>query len=349
MVKYKFGKKLIAILICVLTVLPLCACGDRAEQKQIYAMDTVMTLTAYGKNSKSGLSAASGVISSLDSTLDPENSTSYTSLLNNANGENVVVPQAVGDMLSTALDVCLKSDGALDLSVYPIYLAWGEFKEESGTVPTDEQLEALLKNVRFSETSITQFSGESNYSVTMPSGTQISFGAVAKGYASDKAIEAMRNAGVESGIVSLGGNVQTLGLKPDGSNWNVAVEDPNDTGSYVGTLSVGEAAIVTSGNYQRYFIGNDGQKYHHLIDPSTGKPTENNLLSVTVVCEDGTLADCLSTAMFILGKNAALEYWRDNGGFDMVMITEDNEIICTSGLVEMFTLTNEDYDVKFTE
>lgn len=184
----------------------------------------------------------------------------------------------------------------------------------------------------------------------MPAGTQISFGAAAKGYASDRAIEAMRNAGVESGIVSLGGNVQTLGLKPDGSKWTVAVEDPNDTGSYVGTLKVGETAVVTSGNYQRYFIGSDGVKYHHLIDPSTGEPANNGLVSVTVVCEDGTMADCLSTAMFVLGVNGALNYWRNYGGFDMVMITDENEVICTSGLVEVFELTNtKDYTFKFTE
>ena len=208
----------------------------------------------------------------------------------------------------------------------------------------------LLKNVRFSETSITEFNGESNYSVRMPAGTQISFGAVAKGCASNRAIEAMRNAGVESGIVSLGGNVQTLGLKPDGSNWTIAVEDPNDTGSYIGTLSVGETAVVTSGSYQRYFVGNDGVKYHHLIDPSTGKPAENGLVSVTVVCSDGTLADCLSTAMFILGEDAAIKYWRDNGGFDMIMITDDNRVVCTRGLIEVFTLTNKDnYTVSMVE
>ena len=184
----------------------------------------------------------------------------------------------------------------------------------------------------------------------MPAGTQISFGAVAKGCASKYAIDAMRKSGVTSGIVSLGGNVQTLGTKPDGSNWIVAVEDPNDTSSYVGTLSVGETAIITSGSYQRYFVGPDGMKYHHIIDPSTGRPADNDLVSVTIVCPDGTLADALSTAMFVLGENAALKYWRENGGFEMIMINKDNEIMCTTGLIEVFTLTNRtDYTLKMVE
>lgn len=136
----------------------------------------------------------------------------------------------------------------------------------------------------------------------------------------------------------------------DGSNWIVAVEDPNDTSSYVGTLSVGETAIITSGSYQRYFVGPDGMKYHHIIDPSTGRPADNDLVSVTIVCPDGTLADALSTAMFVLGENAALKYWRENGGFEMIMINKDNEIMCTTGLIEVFTLTNRtDYTLKMVE
>lgn len=348
--KNKLFKKVIALIVCLAMLIPLCACGDTKEQKQVFAMDTVMTLTAYGKNAKSGLDAATGVINSLNTLLDPEVENSAAYLLNHADGQNVIVTPQVAEILNTALKVCKQSGGALDLSVYPLYLAWGEFDSEKGIIPSGKEIKELLKNVRFSETSITEFSGESNYSVRMPAGTQISFGAAAKGCASDRAIEAMRNAGVESGIVSLGGNVQTLGLKPDGSKWTVAVEDPNDTGSYVGTLKVGETAVVTSGNYQRYFIGSDGVKYHHLIDPSTGKPANNGLVSVTVVCEDGTMADCLSTAMFVLGLNGALNYWRNYGGFDMVMITEDNEVICTSGLVEVFELTNtKDYTSRFTE
>lgn len=343
-------KKIIALIICIAMVLPLSGCGDKQLQKQIFAMDTVMTLTAYGRNAETGLDAATGVITSLDTNLNPDVEGSYTSMINSAEGENVIVPPQVADMFSKALSVCNGTGGALDLSIYPLYLAWGEFKEGSGRIPSDEEIDKLLDNVGFSKASISEFAGEANYSVTLPAGMKISFGATAKGCASDSAIDAMRKAGVESGIVSLGGNVQTLGLKPDGSKWTVAVEDPNNTGSYLGTLSVGETAVVTSGNYQRFFIGDDGVKYHHLIDPKTGKPVDNSLLSVTIICEDGTLADCLSTAMYVLGENAAIQYWRDNGGFDMVMVTKDNRVICTSGLVEVFTLTNtKDYTKKITE
>lgn len=344
-------RRIIAFALCVFMVLPLCACtNDEPVQKQLFAMDTIMNITAYGKNASDGIDAAVGVINSLNDVLDPDNEGSYAYQINHAEGNDVIVTPQVNEMLSTALSVYKLSGGALDLSVYPIYKAWGEFKEETGRIPDDDELKELRKSLGFGKTEINDFEGEANFSVRMPAGTQISFGAVAKGCAAKYAIDAMRKNGVTSGIVSLGGNVQTLGTKPNGENWTVAVEDPNNTNAYVGTLSVGETAIVTSGSYQRYFTGSDGTKYHHLIDPSTGKPVDNDLVSVTIICEDGTLADCLSTAMFILGQKAALQYWRDNGGFDMIMITKDNEVLCTTGLVEVFTLTNTtDYTVKMVE
>lgn len=331
-------------------LLPLCACdGDEPVQQQVFAMDTIMTLTAYGDNAEAGLDNAAGVIQAMDTMLDPNSDSSYTSQINNAKGETVIVPPQVAEMLSVAFDVYTKSNGALDLSVYPLYEAWGEFKEDTGRIPSDNEIDSLLKKLNFGKLRITEFPGESNSSAALPSGTQISFGAVAKGCAANYAVDAMRKAGVESGIISLGGNVQTLGVKPDGTNWVVAVDDPNDTGSYVGTLSVGETAVVTSGSYQRYFKV-DGNKYHHLIDPDNGKPADNGLLSVTIVCPDGTMADALSTAMFVLGEDAALRYWRENGGFEMIMITDDDRVVCTSGLIEVFTLTNAtDYTCTMTE
>lgn len=350
MSRKKLFFKIIMLVMCLTMLLPLCACAvDEPVQKQVFAMDTIMTLTAYGDNAEAGLDAAAGVIQAMDTMLAPNSDSSYTSLINNANGEAVIVPHQVAEMLSVAYDVYTKSGGALDLSVYPIYEAWGEFKEETGRVPSVEELSELLGHLNFDQINITEFPGESNSSVSLPADTDISFGAVAKGCASNYAIDAMRKAGVESGLISLGGNVQTLGVKPDGSNWVIAVDDPQDTGSYVGTLSVGETAVVTSGSYQRFFkVG--GEKYHHLINPSNGKPTDNGLVSVTIICPDGTTADALSTAMFVLGEDKALRYWRDNGGFEMIMITDDNRVVCTSGLIEVFTLTNAtDYTCTMTE
>lgn len=340
--------KLTALLLCVSMMLPLAACGEtKQSQIQVFAMDTVMTLTAYGNKAEAGLNAAQSVIVSMNAALDPEIETSTTYAINHAQGGNVSVSGQVAKMLSTAATVYSQSKGALDLSIYPVIKRWG-FIDGKYYVPTAEELAEDLALKCYGQMVLTSFPSSGSYAVSFPSYAQISFGAVAKGCASDNAVSAMRNAGVTSGIVSLGGNVQTLGLKPDGTNWKVAVQDPNNTSSYLGVLSVGETAVITSGSYQRFFTQN-GKTYHHILNPDTGVPTNNTLTSVTIVCKDGTLADCLSTAMFVLGESKALNYWRTYGGFDMILVNKDNVITCTSGLIESFTLTNNSYTLQYTE
>lgn len=349
-------RRILCALLCLAMMLPLAGCGETKESRSVlFAMDTTMTLVAYGKNREAGLAAAESVIRSMDTMLDPENPGSSVYAINHANGENVVVPGQVADMMTAARQVYDQSGGALDLTVYPLLKLWG-FIDQKYYVPYDYEILDELSKVCFDQVILTSFPSSGTYTVSMPSYGELSFGAVAKGCAADKAIESMRAAGVTSGIISLGGNVQTLGLKPDGTQWRVGIEDPNKPGSsYVGVLNVGETAVVTSGSYQRKFTDiTTGNTYHHILKPQSGYPVSNNLISATIICKDGTMADCLSTAMFVLGEVQSLNYWRsygktDGGGFDMVLITKDNRIICTKGLIEDFTLVNEDYTVSYSE
>lgn len=342
--------KLICLLLCAVSVLGLSGCGEsKMEQSQVFAMDTVMTLTAYGKNREAGLRAAESVIYSMDTMLDPELETSTVYAMNHANGEKVIVSGQIADMLYTSIEVYDRSGGFFDPTIYPLVKRWG-FIDGKYYVPSEEEIYADLVNLCFDKLVITSFPSSGSYAVSMPAYGQLSFAASAKGCTSKGAIDAMRNAGVESGIVSLGGNVQTLGLKPDGTMWNVAIQDPNNPESYLGVISVGETAVVTSGSYQRNFTS-AGKTYHHLINPKTGYPINNTLVSMTVICEDGTLADCLSTALFVMGESRALNYWRSYGKdvFELIMVTTDNRIVCTSGLIEQFTQTNDNYTLKYSE
>ena len=333
-------------------MLTLSACGETEENSQIiFAMDTQMTLKAYGKNGETGLKAAASVIESMDRMLDPSLETSKVYELNHAQGKSVVVSGQIAKMIEAAKEVYDRSGGLLDPTIYPLVERWA-IKDGKGYVPSDDEIASDLARLCFDDVTLTSFPSSGSYTLQMPSYAEITFAALAKGCASDYAVEAMKNAGVESGIISLGGNVRTLGYKPNGDMWSVAVQDPNDTSSYVGILTVGETAVVTSGGYQRYFTSYMGKTYHHILSPKTGYPSSNTLLSVTVVSEDGTLADALSTALFIDGQSNALQYWRDYGSgvFDLILITTENQVICTSGLIEMFELTNtRDYTLKFTE
>ena len=342
--------RLTALILCLLLVLPLAACGEnRREQREIYAMDTIMTLTAYGKNAEAGLNAAESVILAMDVMLDPELSTSTVYAINHANGQSVVVSAQVAKMLTTAMTVYEQSGGALDLSIYPLVKRWG-FVDQKYYKPTEAEIAEDLSRLCYDKLSLTSFPASGSYYLTIPEYGQLSFGAVAKGCAAENAIDAMRQAGVKSGIISLGGNVQTLGVKPNGDLWKVAIQDPENPDGYVGTIRVGETAVVTSGPYQRNFTLK-GVLYHHILNPATGHPSNSSLRSVTIICGDGTMADCLSTAMFVLGETKALNYWRQYGGFEMILVTTDDRIVCTKGLLEAFTLSVDasQYKVTYSE
>ena len=156
----------------------------------------------------------------------------------------------------------------------------------------------------------------------------------------------LKGKGVESAIISLGGNVYGIGTKPNGDQWEVVLANPLDANDYCGLISIENKAVVTSGGYQRFFEEN-GKKYHHIIDPATGYPAENGLLSVTIISESGMEADVLSTALFVMGLENALEYWQKNGGFEAIFITEAGEVIATEGADACFAFEGRDNDFTY--
>jgi thiamine biosynthesis lipoprotein len=234
-------------------------------------------------------------------------------------------------VLETAARVSEDTGGALDITVYPAVKAWGFTVPGGARVPQEDALRELAPLVGYRNVSL------DGRSVTLRGGAEIDLGALAKGYASQMAVDILARGGVTSGIVSLGGNVQALGSKPDGSPWNVAIQDPEDMSAYAGILRISNRAVVTSGVYQRYFE-HDGRRYHHIIDPSTLRPADSGLLSATVISDDGTLADALSTALMVMGRRGAEDYWRARGrDFDMILITESGEEVITEGIKDDYT------------
>ncbi len=327
---------------CLALLLPGCAStAELSGTAQLFAMDTVMLITAYGGRYEAGLDAAEAVISDLDAKFTPNGAASDIHAINEGAGASVPVSEDTLNVLSAASEWYRSSNGAFDPTTYPLTRLWG-FDTDNPGVPSADRLSETLKHVGFSAVSY----GDGEASI--PEGYGLDFGAIAKGYASEKAVRAMRDAGADAGIVSLGGNVEAFGTKPDGSLWSVAVQDPVDTGSYVGKLFIPGGAVVTSGNYQRYFTQN-GVRYCHIIDPGTGYPVRNGLLSVTIVCENGTKADALSTALFVMGEGGALRYYRDNGGFEMVIITDDGRVVVTPGVSGSFEESGEGWTYAYPD
>lgn len=313
----------------LLALILLTGCGTvKKSTNTVYAMDTVMSLMAYGDQAETALMDATSEIHRLDSLLSAALEGSEIGQINR--DRDVIVSRETGLLLQRALEIAEMTDGAFDPTVYPLMKAWG-FASENGenNYRVPENVDTLLtlvdyRKVRLQE--IAKGDDAGSFRVTFPATEPmgLDLGGIAKGYTSQKVLEIIQAAGVDTAVISLGGNVGVMGTKPDGSSWTVGVRDPNgDENDYLATLSLpgqeGPQYVITSGAYERYFE-QDGVRYHHILDPHTGYPADTGLLSVTVVSSDGTLADALSTALFVMGRDKAQNYWRQHSGeFDMIL------------------------------
>lgn len=306
----------------------LTGCSPAEASCDFFAMDTVMHFSASGSHAEQGLADAQAEVDRLNQLFSISVSGSDIARLNQS-GSATVSPETSA-LLTRAHELSAQTDGAFDITIYPVVQLWGFYSGDQH-VPAKEELSSAL-----------QLIGQDRYeindtSVALQTGTQLDLGAIAKGYASYRAAKVMQDAGVQSANLSLGGNIHVVGTKPDGSDWTVAIADPTDTNTYAGTLQVQDTAVVTSGGYQRFFTEN-GKVYHHIIDPKTGYPADSGLLSVTIISQDDVLADALSTALFVMGEEEATAFWQNTElDFEMVLITEDNRILCSEGIRSVFT------------
>lgn len=292
-------------------------------------MDTYMELTAYGDNAESALTAAEKRIHELENKFSVNIENSDIWRINHSRGEEVPVGEDTEKLVETALELGRETDGTLDITLYPVTAAWG-FTTGNYRIPSDEELNRLLEAVGWQNVS----ADEGHISV--PNGVMLDLGAVAKGYTSDVLMEEFRKNGVESAIVSLGGNVHALGRKPDGSCWRVAVRNPFAPEADMCSVEIEGCAVVTSGSYERCFTGDDGISYCHIIDPKTARPVSNGLVSVTVIGKSGVRCDGLSTALFVMGAEKASDFWRKNRDFELILVTDERKILYTVGLAESF-------------
>ena len=321
-------KRLLCIFIFLLLLLT--GCTSKPVQQQFFAMDTVMSITAYGKGAENAVSAAVTRVNQLEGLLSRTRTNSEATQLYLAAPEPVSVSADTLQVLALAQEWHGKTDGAFDVTIAPVTAAWGFGGSGNYQVPSPEKLAELLAMVDGSSVVLT------DTTAALPvKGMEVDLGGIAKGYAAAQAEQVLRSAGVEHALLDLGRNITVIGTKPDGSDWRIAVQDPANSNGAVGVLSLQDCSAVTSGGYQRYFEQN-GMVYHHIIDPRTGYPADSGLISATVVCSNSSLADLLSTAVFVLGEDAALDLWRAEGGFELVLVTSDGRVVVTDGLAGRF-------------
>lgn len=335
-------KRLLVLSAALCLMFTACKPYDTGAERDFYAMNTIMSVTVYGRGAETCADEVQQRINKLDKLWSVTDEGSEIYALNSSG--SAAVSEETAELVKFALRIADRSGGALDPTIYPVLKTWG-FTTGEYTVPGADELARLTELVDHQKVTV------SGNTVTLGEGMMLDFGAVAKGAASDEAARILRESGIQSALINLGGNVMTVGSKPDGSKWRIGVKDPTGEGN-IGVLSLSDCAAVTSGAYERYFQAEDGTVYGHIIDPESGYPVDNELLSATIISPNGTLCDALSTAVFVMGTDKAEELWRSWDGeedFDMLLITKGGEAIITEGAAELFSLSNKSLTLKVVE
>ena len=312
---------------------------SEASESEIFALDTAITLKVYGSKRDEVLKKLEDKINELDDMLSTGKETSEVSRLNRG-GEAVLSP-TMANLVKRSLDIYKKTDGLFDITIYPLMELWG-FPTKNYRVPSEKEIEEKLKLVGSDKI---DFNEETRKISFKNKGMEIDFGGIGKGYITDELVKILTDEKVESAIINLGGNVFGFRKKPDGSLWNIAIRDPNEPDKYMAAIRLEDSAVITSGGYERYFEEN-GIIYHHILDPRTGKPSESGLKSVSIISKDGTLADALSTSLFIMGEEKAIGYWKENGNdFDILLMTKDNRLLVSAGIKDKVISDNYKIEV----
>lgn len=325
----------------------LTGCGGEqkvsSQSSQVFAMDTVMLLTVYGDQAQQGLDQAEQTIQKLEKLWSATDENSEIWALNHSGGNWVELSEDTREILSRSLELCALTDGALDLTAYSAVQAWG-FPTGAYRVPDETELEQLVGTIDYTQVEL------DDNQARLPEDMSLDLGAVAKGRLGEVLSQDLKELGVTSALLELGGNIQTVGTKPDGSRWRVGIQDPNSQeGGYLAIVEVADQAVVTSGDYQRYFE-QDGQTYCHIMDPATAAPADSGVDSVSIVGSDGTVCDALSTALFVMGEEKGSQFWKDHPelDFEAIFVSQDGTIAVTEGLEEHFTLADGYQDREVT-
>ncbi len=297
-------------------------------------LGTVVEITLIGKDREAlddALAAAFARITQIEKVTDRFTADSEISAINRRKGElTIPVSADMLRMLAISRKVSDITGGAFDVTVAPLVDVWGF--DVGGRLPKPEEIERERARVDYHRVVI----DEDSSTITLAdSSVRLDLGGIAQGYAAGEVEKIIRDRGISGGVVNISGDIIVIGDKM-GKPWRIGVQDPRDTNKLAAVINAKDIAIVTSGDYERCFFV-DGVRYHHILDPKTGYPA-HGCASVTVVTRDVTLADALSTAIFVLGPDAGVKLAETLPGVEVLVVTDDGKRISTPGLSEIMEL-----------
>lgn len=306
---------------------------------ETYCMGTNVIQRVYKDKGYETVSLAKEELIRLENILSFFKPLSEVSLLNDKAGEDYVkLSSETYYIIKKAKKYSKMCGGVFDITAAPLISTWGIFTKNQRVPDLSEIIKAKAL-INFNDILL----DENSCKVKLKNKNEkIDLGGIAKGFAADKVKEIYRKNEIQSAFINIGGNVLAVGKKPDGSKWNIGVQNPLEPrGNCIGLVAVEDKSVVTSGDYVRYFI-EDGEKYHHILDPRTGYPARSGIMSVTLITENSIDADALSTAAFILGLQEGMKLIKSIKNAEAIFITKDKDVYATKGIKDDFTFTGED-------
>lgn len=340
-------RRIISAALAAIAVMTLASCGKEPPQKKseyyektFFAMDTLITVrlaraTETELADEDGYltdeylaSVADGcekICTDIEATFSRTLDDSTTARLNTEADMMLDVPEEFTSLLTKSLMLAEMTGGAFDPTIGTLSVLWNI--TGGGPVPSDDSIADALGHVGYGKITVDGSTVRKADALTM-----VDFGGIAKGYAAQKMLEYLSKSASMYGLVSVGGNIGVFGEKPDGANFKVGIASPDDASAVIGYAFIGGGFIAVSGDYERYFIS-DGVRYHHIFDSSTGAPAKTDIRSAAVIASSGTLADALSTALFVMGYDEAMEFYGSGqADFEAVFVLSDGRIMTTPGL-----------------
>lgn len=357
--------KKLAILLCSILFLGATACSPKEAKsfgREVFALDTMSSFTIWTNEEVDDQKAqelvenAEDLLLYYDSLLSRTVTTSDVFRANQAGSNETPISLETAHLIEESILYSNMTGGYFDISILPVKELW-DFKAKNPRVPSEEEINAAraLVNYKNIDLGTEVFRGENEAIKLSPvaketekawrmlrlkEGAQIDLGAIAKGYIADSISDYLKSQGITKGVINLGGNVLMIGEKEPGTPWKVGVQNPDGTqNNFIATVSINDQSVVTSGVYERFFEI-DGIKYHHLLNPFTGRPTDNGLVSVTIFSDQSVVGDAFSTSCFVLGLDKGLELIENTKDVEAAFILENGEIVTSSGIEKYnFTIT----------
>ena len=311
--------------------------------REFYSLGTSNQLKAYGKKATKAIEESIIKVCEIDNKMSVFKEESEISKISiNAGNKPQIVSNDTYYVIQKAIKYCTLSEGAFDITIKPIVALWGIGKEGQ-QIPSSNEINEKLKTVNYKDIVL----DKNDRSIFLKNKKQeIDVGGIAKGYAADEVKNVMIKNGIKSALINLGGNILAIGTKIDGTPWSVGIQDPFKTrGEFVLIISVINKSVVTSGNYERYFEV-EGKRFHHIINPSTGYPSESDIVGATIISDNSIDGDGLSTGVYIMGVQKAIKLIEEIEGVDAILITKSKEIYATSGMKGKFTITGQEFVYK---